>query len=76
MLINISGEDKPGVTASITAILAGFDVNVLDVGQAVIHETLSLGVLIELPGRSREAELLKDILFRSHQQRAANAAFA
>ena len=49
LLITISGEDQPGVTAGITAILAEHSVNVLDIGQAVIHATLSMGVLVEVP---------------------------
>jgi phosphoserine phosphatase len=67
LLINISGEDKPGVTASITEILARYEVNVLDIGQAVIHDTLSMGVLVELPVASSESSVLKDILFRTHE---------
>ncbi len=67
LLINISGEDKPGVTAAVTEILAGYDINVLDIGQAVIHDTLSLGVLVELPGPSDDAPVLKDLLFRIHE---------
>ena len=50
LLITFSGEDRGGLTAAITAILAGHGVNVLDIGQAVIHSTLSMGVLVELPG--------------------------
>jgi phosphoserine phosphatase len=49
LLINISGEDKPGVTASVTELLAGFELDVLDIGQAVIHDTLSLGLLVAMP---------------------------
>ena len=49
LLITVSGEDQPGLTAAITAILAGHQVNVLDIGQAVIHATLSMGVLVEIP---------------------------
>jgi phosphoserine phosphatase len=49
LLMSISGEDQPGLTAGITAILAGHSVNVLDIGQAVIHATLSMGVLVEVP---------------------------
>jgi phosphoserine phosphatase len=49
LLITISGEDQPGVTAGITAILAEHAVNILDIGQAVIHATLSMGVLVEVP---------------------------
>lgn len=49
LLITISGDDQPGVTAGVTAILADYAVNILDIGQAVIHATLSLGLLVELP---------------------------
>ena len=66
-MINISGEDQPGVTASITDILAGFDINILDIGQAVIHDSLSLGILVELPAPSQDTPVLKDILFRAHE---------
>jgi len=64
VLINISGEDKPGVTAAITELLAQFDVDVLDVGQAVIHNHLSLGILINIPGPSEP--ILKEVLFQAH----------
>ncbi|MEH6635499.1 MAG: phosphoserine phosphatase SerB [Halioglobus sp.] len=49
LLITISGADQPGLTAGITAILAEHSVNILDIGQAVIHATLSMGVLVEVP---------------------------
>lgn len=67
ILINIAGADRPGVTSSITSILALFDVNVLDIGQAVIHDTLSLGMLVEVPAAAESSPLLKDILFRCHE---------
>jgi phosphoserine phosphatase len=67
VLINISGEDKPGLTSAITQILAGYDVNILDIGQAVIHDTLSLGFLIELADEEQSAPVLKDILFKAHE---------
>ena len=59
LLISISGEDQPGLTAGIAAILAGYSVNVLDIGQAVIHATLSMGVLVELPDNC-DAQGMKD----------------
>src|SRR3954454_2077909 len=46
-LIHFSGPDKPGLTAELTAVIAEFDVRILDIGQAVVHETLSLGILLE-----------------------------
>ena len=44
--INISGEDKPGMTSSLTEILARYDAFILDIGQANIHQSLTLGILI------------------------------
>lgn len=67
ILLNISGEDKPGVTSAITTILAQYEINILDIGQAVIHNTLSLGILIEVPKAAESSPLLRDILFKAHE---------
>lgn len=67
ILLNISGEDKPGVTSAITHILAQYQINILDIGQAVIHDTLSLGILIEVPKEAESSPLLRDILFKAHE---------
>lgn len=67
ILLTISGEDKPGVTSSITSILAGYQINILDIGQAVIHNTLSLGILIEVPKVSESSPILRDLLFKAHE---------
>jgi phosphoserine phosphatase len=58
ILINASGEDKPGITSAITSLLAEYQANVLDIGQAVIHETLALGILVELMVTAAEREAL------------------
>ncbi len=47
-LIHISGADKPGLTAELTRVISGYDVRILDIGQAVVHETLSLGIFLEV----------------------------
>lgn len=66
-LIKISGEDKPGLTSAITAILAENNINILDMGQAVIHNTLSLGILAEIPaGANPNRSVLKDLLFKAY----------
>ena len=49
ILLHFSGPDHPGLTSELTRILADARSCVLDIGQAVVHETLSLAVLIELP---------------------------
>lgn len=68
LLITISGEDQPGVTAGITAILAEHGVNVLDIGQAVIHATLSLGVLVEIPDNCDGATVIRAVEERAAAQ--------
>jgi phosphoserine phosphatase len=67
ILINVSGTDKPGLTSSITELLSLDGIQILDIGQAVIHETLSLGILIEVPDDSASSPVLKDVLFRTHE---------
>ena len=47
ILINISGDDKPGVTTALAEVLARYEAFILDIGQADIHHTLSLGILFK-----------------------------
>jgi len=67
VLITVSGQDKSGLTSALTGILASYDINVLDIGQSVIHESLSLGILIESPQASKSCSVFKDILFKAHE---------
>ncbi|EAZ94932.1 putative phosphoserine phosphatase [Flavobacteria bacterium BAL38] len=66
-LLNISGQDKPGLTSSLTAVLAEYDAKVLDIGQANIHDTLSLGILFQIKSGKKSAAVLKDLLFKSYE---------
>ena len=66
VLIRVSGTDKPGLTANITAILAQYKVTILDIGQAEIHDSLSLGILAAIPSTAESAPVLKDVLFKAH----------
>lgn len=70
VLINITGPDRPGLTAAITGILAHARVNILDIGQAVIHDTLSFGILVELVDAESvtgRPDVLKDVMFRASE---------
>ena len=67
VLITISGQDRAGLTSALTGILAKYEVNVLDIGQSVIHESLSLGILIEAPEEDKNCSVFKDILFKAHE---------
>lgn len=67
ILLNIYGTDKPGLTSSLTQILANYKVNILDIGQAVIHNNLDLGILFEVPAESESSPILKDLLFKGYE---------
>ena len=64
ILIRISGKDQIGLTASIMAILSRYDAQILDIGQADIHSTLSLGILIRI-GESDSGQVMKELLFKA-----------
>lgn len=64
ILINISGSDKPGVTSSLTGILAKYNAVILDIGQADIHHTLSLGILF-MTTSDVSGDILKELLFKA-----------
>jgi len=67
IVLNISGPDRPGITTTLTPILAQYDVSTLDIGQAVIHDELALGILFEVPETSESSPVLKDLLFRAYE---------
>jgi len=67
ILINVSGRDKPGLTSEITAIMAQYHVRILDIGQAVIHDHLTWGILVEVPDENDASGVMKDLLFRMHE---------
>jgi phosphoserine phosphatase len=67
ILLNIQGTDKPGLTSTLTNILATYNVNILDIGQAVIHNNLDLGILFEVPGEAKSSPILKDLLFKGYE---------
>ena len=66
ILISITGRDRKGLDAKFSGILAEYDVNILDIGQAVIHDHISLGILAEIPNSKDFSSIFKDMLFEGH----------
>jgi len=67
LLIRITGHDRPGLTHALASILARYDARILDVGQAVIHDGLALGILIEMTEPLRSSAILTDLLLEAHK---------
>ena len=66
ILITINGLDRPGVTAALTEILANNNAVILDIGQADIHNQLSLGILFQCT-EENSGNILKELLFKSYE---------
>jgi phosphoserine phosphatase len=62
LLISVSGEDQPGVTNAVTEALAEFGVTLLDIGQAVIHDQLNMGILVSVPENTNVDDVTSEVL--------------
>ena len=66
ILINVSGEDKPGVTRAVSEVLEEHGSDILDIGQAVIHDSLNLGILAKISENQVASQVQKEILYSLH----------
>ena len=66
ILIRITGQDRPGLTAAAMGILARYNARILDIGQADIHSTLSLGILIRIDDM-HSGQVMKELLFKAEE---------
>jgi phosphoserine phosphatase len=67
-MLKVSGQDQVGLTAAMSEILADANVTLLDIGQSVIHDQVSLGMLVQLPEAADHATMLKELLFQAHER--------
>jgi phosphoserine phosphatase len=67
VLVHFSGPDKPGLTAALTGVLVEQSVGILDIGQSVVHENVSLGLLMEIPAGCDFAALRSVLHHRAHE---------
>ena len=66
LLINVAGEDKPGITSAVSRVLDEHGADILDIGQAVIHDNLNLGILAKIPEGQSPEQVQKEILYSLH----------
>ncbi len=65
ILVNITGVDKPGITSRITNLLSRYNIRILDIGQSVIHNQLSLGFLLDIPSDAASYEMIKEVFTKA-----------
>jgi phosphoserine phosphatase len=64
VLVTVTGPDRPGVTATLTGILAEQGASLFDIEQVVVHGQLTLCLVVGNPGNR---DVLKDLLFAAKQ---------
>jgi phosphoserine phosphatase len=62
ILLNISGEDRIGLSADFYSVIEKIDVRILDIGQSVIHNHVSQGMLLQLPKEKNQGQLKWQLL--------------
>ncbi|WP_119393371.1 phosphoserine phosphatase SerB [Salinibius halmophilus] len=65
VLVTVTGPDRPGITAQFSHIMAQANLRILDMGQSVIHNNVSLGMLVSLP--DDQSQVVRDLLFKAHE---------
>ena len=67
ILLTVSGEDRPGLTTSLMGILGQYGADILDIGQADLHQSLNLAIVFEMGAGEESAPVLKDLLMKSYE---------
>ena len=65
ILINVTGQDNPGITAELMGILGKAQARMLDVQQTVVGKVLGLSIQVSLDDQTQP--LLKELLFKAHE---------
>jgi phosphoserine phosphatase len=70
VLVNVSGRNQPRLLGMLTSSLGRYQARILDVGEAVIHDELNLGLLVQVASHDT-AQLMRDVSFQAHELGAA-----
>lgn len=66
ILISFLGPDQPNQFTRLMQVLSVHSLQILDVGQAVIHNQLTLGIVVSSQDQTATALAMKDILILAH----------
>ena len=66
LMVNVSGQDRPGITATLVRVLMEHNVEVVDIEQASLQNLLGLYLLLDLSKASDSKDsVIKDLLFEA-----------
>jgi ACT domain-containing protein len=69
-IVTVIGKDRVGIIADVTALLAQYGVNVLDISQTVMNEYFTMVMLTDVQGCTTDFSTLRDALVDLGEQMA------
>jgi phosphoserine phosphatase len=67
-MVDISGPDRPGILAAFAKVLQNYKIEILDIQQASLQQTIGLHLLLKFDAASQSKDsAIKDLLFEGNQ---------
>ena len=68
LMVSISGPDRPGILAAFAKVLQNYSIEILDIQQASLRQTIGLHLLLKFDAASQSKDsAIKDLLFEGNQ---------
>ena len=68
LMVNVSGADRPGILATFTKVLQNYKIEIVDIQQASLQQTIGLHLLLKFEAASQSKDsAIKDLLFEGNQ---------
>jgi phosphoserine phosphatase len=61
ILLNILGDDRIGLSAALYSVIEEIDIRILDIGQSVIHDQVSLGMMLQVQSVENAATVAEQL---------------
>ena len=67
-IVTVIGKDRVGITASVCALLAQYNINILDINQTILQEYFTMVMLVDASACPKPIPELTDVLDRAGKE--------
>lgn len=67
-IITVIGADRVGIVARITAVMASFGVNIVDISQTIMRDMFTMIMLAEAPGEGFELSAFQEAMAKEGKE--------
>ena len=69
-IVTVIGKDHVGITANVCALLAKYNINILDIAQTVLQEYFTMVMLVDTSSCETPIADLRDIMAKAGEEHA------